>query len=30
METRKVQLTGSSTFTISLPKEWATEQGIDP
>lgn len=25
METRKVQLTGGSTFTVSLPKEWATE-----
>ncbi|MFC4358341.1 AbrB/MazE/SpoVT family DNA-binding domain-containing protein [Halobium salinum] len=30
METRKVQLTGSSTFTISLPKGWAVEQGIEP
>lgn len=30
METRKVQLTGSSTFTISLPKGWASEQGIEP
>ena len=28
METRKVQLTGGSTFTISLPKSWATEVGI--
>lgn len=25
MKTRKVQLTGGSTFTVSLPKEWATE-----
>jgi phosphate transport system protein len=30
MERRKVQLTGSSTFTISLPKEWAVERGIEP
>lgn len=29
METRKVQLTGGSTYTVSLPKEWATEQGIE-
>ena len=26
---RKVQLTGGSTYTISLPKEWATENGIE-
>lgn len=25
METRKAQLTGGSTFTVSLPKEWASE-----
>lgn len=25
---RKVQLTGTSTFTISLPKDWAVKQGI--
>ncbi len=25
---RKVQRTGGSTFTVSLPKEWATEQGL--
>lgn len=25
METRKVQITGGSTFTVSLPKEWANE-----
>lgn len=25
METRKAQLTGGSTFTVSLPKDWATE-----
>lgn len=30
MVTRKVQLTGSSTYTISLPKEWAREHGIEP
>ncbi|WP_282352238.1 phosphate uptake regulator PhoU [Haloferax volcanii] len=28
METRKVQLSGGTTFTISLPKQWATEQDI--
>ncbi|ELZ94485.1 phosphate uptake regulator / ABC transport system regulatory protein [Haloferax mucosum ATCC BAA-1512] len=28
METRKVQLSGGTTFTVSLPKQWATEQGI--
>jgi len=27
---RKVQLTGGSTYTVSLPKEWAGEQGIEP
>lgn len=30
MVTRKVQLTGSSTFTISLPKDWARDHGIEP
>jgi phosphate uptake regulator len=30
METRKVQVTGGSTYTVSLPKEWATENGIEP
>lgn len=25
METRKAQITGGSTFTVSLPKEWASE-----
>jgi phosphate uptake regulator len=29
METRKVQLSGGTTYTISLPKSWAEEQGID-
>lgn len=29
METRKVQLTGGSTYTISLPKQWADEHSID-
>ena len=28
METRKVQLSGGTTFTVSLPKAWATEQDI--
>jgi len=27
---RKVQLTGGSTYTVSLPKAWATEQSIEP
>jgi phosphate uptake regulator len=29
-EERKVQLTGGSTYTVSLPKEWAGEQEIEP
>jgi phosphate uptake regulator len=28
METRKVQVTGGSTYTVSLPKKWATENSI--
>ncbi|WP_254535334.1 phosphate signaling complex PhoU family protein [Halomarina litorea] len=28
METRKVQVTGGSTYTVSLPKTWATDNGI--
>jgi len=28
METRKVQVTGGSTYTVSLPKEWATAHDI--
>ncbi len=28
MEMRKVQVTGGSTFIVSLPKKWATEVGI--
>jgi phosphate uptake regulator len=28
METRKVQVTGGSTFTVSLPKGWATDNEI--
>ncbi|QLG60411.1 phosphate signaling complex PhoU family protein [Halorarum salinum] len=28
METRKVQTVGSGTFTVSLPKEWATAQDV--
>jgi phosphate uptake regulator len=28
METRKVQVTGGSTYTVSLPKDWATTNGI--
>ncbi|WP_262177168.1 phosphate uptake regulator PhoU [Haloarcula laminariae] len=29
METRKVQLSGGTTFTVSLPKQWAQEHGIE-
>jgi len=29
MERRKAQLTGGTTFTVSLPKEWATEVGLE-
>ncbi len=29
METRKVQLSGGTTYTISLPKSWAIEQNIE-
>jgi phosphate uptake regulator len=29
METRKVQLSGGTTYTVSLPKSWANEHGID-
>ncbi len=29
METRKVQVTGGSTYTVSLPKDWATDHEID-
>ena len=28
METRKVQVTGGSTYTVSLPKDWATDNGV--
>jgi len=28
METRKVQVTGGNTYTISIPKEWADELGV--
>jgi phosphate uptake regulator len=28
METRKVQVTGGSTFTVSIPKEWATANDV--
>jgi phosphate uptake regulator len=28
METRKVQVTGGSTYTVSIPKGWATEHGV--
>ena len=28
METRKVQVTGGSTYTVSIPKEWATENKV--
>ncbi|WP_436900854.1 PhoU domain-containing protein [Halovenus halobia] len=29
MKERKVQLTGGSTLTVSLPKEWATEADVE-
>jgi len=29
METRKVQVTGGSTYTVSLPKDWARENGVE-
>lgn len=29
METRKAQLTGGSTFTVSLPKDWAAEIDLE-
>ncbi len=29
METRKVQVTGGSTYTVSIPKTWATNAGIE-
>ncbi|MDZ7745173.1 MAG: phosphate uptake regulator PhoU [Halobacteriales archaeon] len=29
METRKVQMSGGSTYTVSLPKTWAIEHGIE-
>lgn len=29
METRKAQLTGGSTFTVSLPKEWARANDLE-
>lgn len=28
METRKVQVTGGSTYTVSLPKDWASKTGV--
>ncbi len=28
METRKVQVTGGSTYTVSIPKTWATANGV--
>ena len=29
MEARKVQITGGSTYTVSLPKNWAREMGLE-
>lgn len=29
METRKIQKVGGSTFTVSVPKHWANENGIE-
>ena len=28
METRKVQVTGGSTYTVSLPKDWANQNDV--
>lgn len=28
MEIRRVQITGGSSYVITLPKEWATSQNI--
>ncbi|QLG27688.1 phosphate uptake regulator PhoU [Halorarum halophilum] len=28
VETRKVQVTGGSTYTVSIPKDWATENDV--
>ncbi|ELZ33454.1 phosphate uptake regulator [Halogeometricum pallidum JCM 14848] len=28
VETRKVQVTGGSTYTVSIPKDWATENSV--
>lgn len=30
MDTRKIQQVGGGTFTVSLPKEWATAAGLEP
>ncbi|VVC71756.1 PhoU domain protein [uncultured archaeon] len=30
MPTRRVQLTGKETFTLSLPKSWAVKNGVSP
>jgi len=30
LETRKVQVSGGSTFIVSLPKDWIKEMGIKP
>ena len=29
VETRKVQVTGGSTYTVSIPKGWATDNGVE-
>ncbi|MDX1745320.1 MAG: AbrB/MazE/SpoVT family DNA-binding domain-containing protein, partial [Halobacteriales archaeon] len=29
METRKVQITGGATYTVSLPKDWARANGVE-
>jgi len=30
MEARKVQITGKSTYMITLPKKWAVDVGLQP
>ena len=29
METRKLQMVGGGTYTVSIPKEWATDQSLE-
>jgi len=29
METRKIQIAGGTTYTVSLPKDWASDHGLE-